>query len=306
MRNTSNRIAPAAACLATLTSAAMAGPPASSPSPPLGPAARAAASGGVGIDGLWAENFDTYAVGPLSGQGGWAPWTCPTPGLDGQVNSQFAASPPRSFRAGPLTDMVRQFSGATSGQWEFKMKTYVSSNASGTGTQDGYIIVLNNYCPSLGNQDWSITVRLSALLGTAATWTGGTYTQSLPLVFDDWAEYRAEIDLTADTLTEYYDGVLLGTNTWTGNIAPGGMPQIVAVDLFSDTLDSLYFDDLSLSEMGGCYPDCNNSGTLTIADFGCFQAAFAAGNMYADCNNSGTLTIADFGCFQAAFAAGCP
>ncbi len=55
-----------------------------------------------------------------------------------------------------------------------------------------------------------------------------------------------------------------------------------------------------------CYPDCNNSGTLTIADFGCFQAAFAAGNMYADCNNSGTLTIADFGCFQAAFAGGCP
>ncbi len=56
----------------------------------------------------------------------------------------------------------------------------------------------------------------------------------------------------------------------------------------------------------GCYPDCNQSNTLTIADFGCFQAAFAAGNLYADCNNSGTLTIADFGCFQAAFAAGCP
>ncbi len=57
---------------------------------------------------------------------------------------------------------------------------------------------------------------------------------------------------------------------------------------------------------GGCYPDCNLSGNLTIADFGCFQAAFAGGNMYADCNQSGTLTIADFGCFQAAFAAGCP
>ncbi len=56
----------------------------------------------------------------------------------------------------------------------------------------------------------------------------------------------------------------------------------------------------------GCYPDCNNSGTLTIADFGCFQAAFAAGDPYADCNNSSSLTIADFGCFQAAFAAGCP
>jgi hypothetical protein len=56
----------------------------------------------------------------------------------------------------------------------------------------------------------------------------------------------------------------------------------------------------------GCYPDCNTSGSLTIADFGCFQAAFSSGNMYADCNGSGTLTIADFGCFQASFAAGCP
>ncbi len=55
-----------------------------------------------------------------------------------------------------------------------------------------------------------------------------------------------------------------------------------------------------------CYPDCNNSGTLTIADFGCFQAAFAAGDPYADCNNSSSLTIADFGCFQSKFAAGCP
>ncbi len=56
----------------------------------------------------------------------------------------------------------------------------------------------------------------------------------------------------------------------------------------------------------GCYPDCNASGTLTIADFGCFQSRFAAADPYVDCNQSGSLTIADFACFQAAFAAGCP
>jgi hypothetical protein len=56
----------------------------------------------------------------------------------------------------------------------------------------------------------------------------------------------------------------------------------------------------------GCYPDCNGSATLTIADFGCFQGAFGVGSMYADCNGSATLTIADFGCFQSAFSAGCP
>ncbi len=55
-----------------------------------------------------------------------------------------------------------------------------------------------------------------------------------------------------------------------------------------------------------CYPDCNQSNTLTIADFGCFQAKFASGDPYADCNQSNSLTIADFGCFQSKFATGCP
>ncbi len=55
-----------------------------------------------------------------------------------------------------------------------------------------------------------------------------------------------------------------------------------------------------------CYPDCNGVGGLTIADFGCFQTRFVAGEPYADCNGVGGLTIADFACFQTAFVAGCP
>jgi probable HAF family extracellular repeat protein len=56
----------------------------------------------------------------------------------------------------------------------------------------------------------------------------------------------------------------------------------------------------------GCYADCNGSGSLTVADFGCFQSAFVAGDPDADCDGSGTLTVADFGCFQTEFVAGCP
>ncbi len=55
-----------------------------------------------------------------------------------------------------------------------------------------------------------------------------------------------------------------------------------------------------------CYADCTFDGLLTIADFGCFQALFVAGNPHADCTGNGQLSIADFGCFQTAFAAGCP
>ncbi len=67
-------------------------------------------------------------------------------------------------------------------------------------------------------------------------------------------------------------------------------------------------DDLKF-EAGSapCYPDCNNSGGLSIADFICFQAEYVAGNLaYADCDQSGSLTIADFICFQAEYVAGCP
>jgi hypothetical protein len=55
-----------------------------------------------------------------------------------------------------------------------------------------------------------------------------------------------------------------------------------------------------------CYPDCDGNGTLTIADFGCFQLRFALAEPEADCNEDGVLTIADFGCFQARFVAACP
>ncbi len=55
-----------------------------------------------------------------------------------------------------------------------------------------------------------------------------------------------------------------------------------------------------------CYPDCNDSGSLTVADFTCFQTKFVAGDPYADCNQSGALTVADFTCFQTKFVAGCP
>ncbi|MFM9996650.1 MAG: hypothetical protein ACKVU4_12730 [Phycisphaerales bacterium] len=55
-----------------------------------------------------------------------------------------------------------------------------------------------------------------------------------------------------------------------------------------------------------CYPDCNLSGSLTVADFGCFQGKYVLGDPYADCNASGTLTVADFGCYQGKYVLGCP
>ncbi len=77
----------------------------------------------------------------------------------------------------------------------------------------------------------------------------------------------------------------------------------------NDSLTESGVDDFKVSTAGcppTCYPDCNGVGGLTIADFGCFQTKFVAGDPYADCNGVGGLTIADFGCFQTRFVQGCP
>jgi hypothetical protein len=101
--------------------------------------------------------------------------------------------------------------------------------------------------------------------------------------------------------------VLLVNSQPVGTVQSAGS-SIQAVFLSSEIMTPIPEVTVSLAwnEDGGCYPDCNGNGSLTIADFGCFQSAFAGGSMYADCTLDGSLTIADFGCFQAAFVQGCP
>ncbi len=107
---------------------------------------------------------------------------------------------------------------------------------------------------------------------------------------------------------DYIEAQFIGNPFVTGDAEWANTAEAVGFDLSADMTGDLIVNQADVNAVLGvlCYPDCNGSGTLTIADFGCFQAAFSSGNMYADCNGSGTLTIADFGCFQAAFSAGCP
>lgn len=55
-----------------------------------------------------------------------------------------------------------------------------------------------------------------------------------------------------------------------------------------------------------CAPDFNGDGSLSVADFSAFRAAFLAGDPQADFNKNGTLEVADFSAFRTAFLAGCP
>lgn len=88
--------------------------------------------------------------------------------------------------------------------------------------------------------------------------------------------------------------LLYGVNTATGQAT------LVGATGGSNMLGLAFLTD-------ACYPDCNASGALTVADFSCFQTRFVTGLAYADCNGDGALTVADFTCFQSAFVVGgCP
>jgi len=83
--------------------------------------------------------------------------------------------------------------------------------------------------------------------------------------------------------------------------------------LFGGRHDSVFYNDTwELILPVPCYANCDDSTTppiLNVADFVCFQIAFAAGDPLANCDGSTIapiLNVADFICFQSAFAAGCP
>ncbi|MFM9994330.1 MAG: alpha/beta hydrolase [Phycisphaerales bacterium] len=64
--------------------------------------------------------------------------------------------------------------------------------------------------------------------------------------------------------------------------------------------------DLPCAAAAACYADCDCSGGLSVADFGCFQTKYVLGDAYADCNADLAFSVADFGCFQGKYVLGCP
>ncbi len=144
------------------------------------------------------------------------------------------------------------------------------------------------------------------------------------LLVNNWYRIRVKWDFTSHLILECgiqdltAGGAMVLTdvsaNGWyTGGGPAPTQPLPTSVRLFSGLntaavpTNMVAYDNFSVQPVVvPCYADCNGVGGLTIADFGCFQTKFVAGDPYADCNGVGGLTIADFGCFQTKFVAGCP
>ncbi len=285
------------------------------------------------------ETFDNLATGSkIAPQNGWQTWvdyTTGTPSVNAVLDSSVRSSAPNSLRLQAQSDVVRTFAGITSGQWSLRMKVFIP-----TGFRDRLNInLLNRYQPSTsagndGSYQYSAQVQFNAVTGATTSnqvidTLSGLSTPALPLITNAWAELRFDINLDADTFTQYYNGQLLGpaNRSWSGSASLDGngpgTPQraLEAIDIFgsaplSRTTYAAYIDDLTLTRTGGvapaCYANCDGSSmtpVLSAADYICFLNRFRAGDLYANCDGSTTAPVlgaGDFVCFQKKFGAGCP
>jgi hypothetical protein len=230
----------------------------------------------------------------------------PTP--QGFVSNAQSCSPANSLRlrlgngtTTSNTDVVRVHA-ITGGKWVYTARTYAPSASSGTA----FFILLNTY-PAFS---WSLDMMFDMTLNEVSTIETGI--TPVPLIENQWVEVRVHINLDSLTQQIFYNCQSMGSITW------GTAPTLQALDLYSDSTDEFYYDNVRLESVtafpscttascgSACYPDCDGSGALTLADFGCFQTRFVGGDPYADCNGDGVRTVADFGCFQTAFVTGCP
>lgn len=185
----------------------------------------------------WSDNFDSYSVGDgLHGMGGWAGWEN-DPAYDAYVTDVQAYSSPNAVAITPTSDIVQEFDGYVTGEYEMTAWCYVPGGA--TGQQ--YFIMLNKYDPdSVASAAWSVQLQLDSDAGEAIDYYSGS---TLPLVNDTWVEVKVEIYLDLNTYSLYYDGDFMASNDWYGT---GGSAAIAALDLFSDGGSNIYWDDCEL------------------------------------------------------------
>ena len=101
------------------------------------------------------DNFDSYPAGSqMHGLGGWKGWDN-FDGAGALLNSSTVNTAPNSVTIEGGSDLVHQFTGATSGLWTFSLMQFVPSTSAG----DSYIILLNNYTDG-GPDNWSMDVHM--------------------------------------------------------------------------------------------------------------------------------------------------
>jgi phage baseplate assembly protein gpV len=197
---------------------------------------------------VWSDNFDSYTDGQLldgtSDDGGWTGWAN-TPSAYGMVTDDQARSAPYSDQIWLNSDNVHEYSGYSSGIWDYTAWQYIPVDFSGIT----YFILLCGYDGGGSGTVWVVQLHFDSELDEVGSEFGG---EVAPIVYGQWTEIRCHIDLDTDWLQIYYDGVLLAEHAYTDTVqgTGGGSLNIAAVDLFANGATPVYYDDISLLPPG--------------------------------------------------------
>jgi phage baseplate assembly protein gpV len=197
---------------------------------------------------VWSDNFDSYANDQfLDGggdDGGWEGWA-DTPSAGAYVRDDYSFSAPQSVEIAGASDLVHEYSGYTTGIWDYKAMMYIPIDFSGMS----YFILLCGYDGGGSGTVWVVQVHFDSELDLVESEFNG---EQAPIVYGEWVEFRCNIDLNSDWLQIYYDGVLLAEHAYTDTVqgTGGGSLNIAAVDLFANGASPVYYDDISLLPPG--------------------------------------------------------
>ncbi|MEZ6013589.1 MAG: hypothetical protein R3F49_00620 [Planctomycetota bacterium] len=255
----------------------------------------------------WADNFESYATGSaIEGQGGWHNWDSigqgnqpyntvvgATGGVTPYQGTKMLSAVGDGLNPGAgngLSDSVHEMNGpyvAGSGGYTFTTHQYVSSTTVGRT----YLIMLNTYADGGGPYNWSFQcyadpAAASVHMDVAAA-AGITINGDQTLLYDQWAEYKIEIDLNNDTAHCYYNGVEMWELTsWAGGLSGGGAQEIGALDVYPADSDStaVYYDEFSLAlgiagvPIGANYCNTNANSTGVSGRIDAYGSTAVASN----------------------------
>ncbi len=234
--------------------------------------------------GQWpGDNFDGYTAGQqLFNVGGWTGWDN-APGAAGTADSQRSRSFPNSIRCGPAADAVHPLIGITSGKWTLTAHQYIPT---GGLTGDVYFIVNNVYNHG-GPYTWTTQLKCQASNNMVIDDLPRPHTPR-PVVFDQWVEYRLEIDLDVNTVSNFYNGALVSSGTY----APSGPRAIQNIDLFNNG-GTCNWDDIRLQWRGDSFETYAPATVLSNVGgwFGWDNTPAAAGTASALRARTGTRSI---------------
>jgi len=240
---------------------------------------------------LYEDDLDTYALSSFLGVVNptwWTTWSNqPGGGEDIQIMNSFSHSTPMSGSAdkvGGQTDAILKLGNKISGAYELSWFMYIETG------KCGYYNIQHMQSPGI---EWAFEVYFRTA-GTIELLEGGNTTFGSYL-HDQWVEVKHEIDLDADEIKLYIDGVLLHTWPFSNEAsAPGGTNQLGGVDFFageksgSSEIPAYFIDDVYFAEtQSGAVPIVGATPTTVYK----WLVGGTSGDENLTVNNTGTADL---------------